>query len=161
VTPFELVAERRDPEVTERGVLERMSRYLEDQALREAPVAVLACLEGRTELGGAAFERYGRLASAAVFTALLGRGVTAGTVPAGARAVTLHASDDLAHEWDLLVIGPHFSAALVARRYRDGSAGPSEHFEYVVTHDRALVVAAARALLHWVHGRSRVGGQAY
>jgi hypothetical protein len=49
------------------------------------------------------------------------------------------------------VVGPHFSAALVARDLdaAPGSAGadPDRTFDYVLTHDRPLVLEVARSLL--------------
>ena len=39
-------------------------------------------------------------------------------------------------EWDVIVLGPHFNGALVARASADGTTGAYRHFEYVVTYDR-------------------------
>jgi hypothetical protein len=48
------------------------------------------------------------------------------------------ADHPLRGEWDLIVIGPRFAAALAAKDLGDGGA---------VTHDRDLVVRAAEPLL--------------
>jgi hypothetical protein len=45
------------------------------------------------------------------------------------------------------VVGPYFSAALVARDLGDSGADRHRRFEYALTYERPLVLAAARALL--------------
>ena len=46
-----------------------------------------------------------------------------------------------------MVVGPHEAAALVARDLGDDGAEAERRFTYAVTHDRTLVVRAARTLL--------------
>lgn len=48
------------------------------------------------------------------------------------------------------MVGPHYAAALVAKDVGDGGRDADRRFDYVVTHDRQLVVEAARSLLHWL-----------
>jgi EAL domain-containing protein (putative c-di-GMP-specific phosphodiesterase class I) len=147
-TPFELISARRAPEVNEKRVLVQVSKYLEDQAIRESPVVVLACLENAEFLAGETLARYGRIGSRAVLTAVLAVGLGADRAPPGVMATRLSPWDRLSLEWDVIVLGPHFNGALVARASADGTTGAYRHFEYVVTHDRQLVVLAARALAH-------------
>jgi hypothetical protein len=52
------------------------------------------------------------------------------------------------------VLGPHYAAALIARDLGDTGPDHERRFEFVVTHDRDLVVAASRSLM------SRVGAAA-
>jgi EAL domain-containing protein (putative c-di-GMP-specific phosphodiesterase class I) len=153
-TPFELISARRKPEVNEKRVLVQVSKYLEDQAIKEAPVVVLACLENAEFLAGETLARYGRIGAGAVLTAALAVGLSPDRVPPGVMATPLSPWDPLSREWDVLVLGPHFNGALVARACADGSTGAFRRFEYVVTHDRELVVLAARALAHWTAGKS-------
>jgi DICT domain-containing protein len=59
-------------------------------------------------------------------------------------------------EWDVVVLGPHFSGALLARDLGDlGDLGPDREreFEFVLTYDREVVVRAALALLSRVAPR--------
>jgi DICT domain-containing protein len=65
----------------------------------------------------------------------------------GVRGARLGADDPLRGEWNVIVVGPHQAAALVARDLGDTGAEPDRRFDFAVTHDRALVVEAARSLL--------------
>jgi DICT domain-containing protein len=53
----------------------------------------------------------------------------------------------LCGEWSVIVVGPHFSGALVARDCGDSGPDPQRRFDFVITHDRQLVVRAARTVL--------------
>lgn len=50
----------------------------------------------------------------------------------------------------MLVIGPHFAAALVARDVGDTGPDTERGFDFATTRDRALVVEAALSLLPWL-----------
>ena len=153
-TPFELVAERREAETTDRHLLQHVSRFLEDQALKESPVLVLSCLGHSRYLTGATRRRYAHIGASAVFAGVLAEGLAQERAPAGVRATDLDPWDRLRQEWDVVVVSPHFTGALVAREIDDGSGSYRQYFDYVVTYDPAVVVAAARALLYWVTGKS-------
>ncbi len=157
-TPFELISARREPEINEKPVLMNVSKYLEDQAIKETPVVVLACLENAEFMAGETLARYGRIGSGAVLTAALAVGLSDDRVPPRVMATRLSPWDRLAQEWDVLVVGPHFNGALVARACTDGSTGAFRRFEYVVTHDRELVGLAARALVNWIAAKSWADG---
>jgi DICT domain-containing protein len=66
---------------------------------------------------------------------------------AGVRGADLAADDPLRREWDLVVIGPRFAAALVARDRNDRGPDARRGFDVIVTHDRDLVIRAAEPLL--------------
>ena len=55
--------------------------------------------------------------------------------------------DPLAREWKVIVLGPHYAVAVTARALDDPAAGDNRLFEYVVTHDRDLIIRAA--LVPW------------
>jgi diguanylate cyclase (GGDEF)-like protein/PAS domain S-box-containing protein len=50
-------------------------------------------------------------------------------------------------EWDVVVLGPHFAAALLARDLGDTGPDLQRTFEYALTYDRDTVIRAAQALL--------------
>ena len=62
-------------------------------------------------------------------------------------APSLVADDPLQGEWDVVVVGPHFAGAFVARDLGDDGADVERRFEYFMTYDRERVTDAARALL--------------
>ena len=47
----------------------------------------------------------------------------------------------------MIMVGPHFAAALVARDCGDDGPDADRRFDFVITHDRDLVVRAAQPLL--------------
>jgi EAL domain-containing protein (putative c-di-GMP-specific phosphodiesterase class I) len=158
-TPFEVLSARREPQVDDKRVLMNVSKYLEDQAIKETPVVVLACLENAEFMAGETLARYGRIGSGAVLTAALAVDLSDHRLPPGIMATRLSPWDRLAREWAVLVVGPHFNGALVARACTGGSTGAFRRFEYVVTYDRELVVLAARALVHWIAAKSWEDGR--
>lgn len=150
-TPFDIVGAQRPTSRTEKHLLVPMSRYLENQALMAgAPVVVLACFQRERNLTTRVRAWYEKLARSAVFTAVLGAGIAPDTIP-GVRATELAREDRLYREWNVLVVGPHYAGALVARDCGDDGDDMARRFDYVITHDRDLVVSAARGLLHWIN----------
>jgi len=92
-------------------------------------------------------ELYGRLSHSLAFVGALGQDMPA--APAfGVRGSNLLADDPLTHEWDIVVVAPHFAAAFSARDLGD-SGGPDmdRRFDFQLTHDRYLAVRAARSLM--------------
>jgi DICT domain-containing protein len=63
------------------------------------------------------------------------------------RGARIEPGDALRSEWDVVVIGPHFAGAFVARDHGDAGADADRRFDFFVTYDRELALAAARALL--------------
>ena len=80
------------------------------------------------------------------FAGALGLGMPV-TLVAGVRGADLAPDDPLRGEWDLVVIGPHFAAALAAKDCGDTGPDRQRRFDFVVTHDRELVIRAAEPLL--------------
>jgi DICT domain-containing protein len=65
----------------------------------------------------------------------------------GVRGAHLAADDPVRGEWDVVVLTPHFAAALLARDLGDTCADEDRRFSYALTYDRNTVVKAAGALL--------------
>jgi DICT domain-containing protein len=101
---------------------------------------------------------YARLAKATLMTAVFGHEMP--EVPAhGVPGTSLINRDPLAQEWAVVVVAAHFIAALVARRPRpefptggDLRLDPSEDlpYDFAVTYDRDLAIAAAQSLVQRV-----------
>jgi DICT domain-containing protein len=71
----------------------------------------------------------------------------------GVRGAALADDDELTGEWSVLVLGPHFAGALVARDLGDAGPDPDRRFTFATTYDRGLVIAAARTLLERIAPR--------
>ncbi|WP_433798376.1 sensor domain-containing phosphodiesterase [Actinomycetospora sp. CA-084318] len=161
-SPFATVARVRTPRRATKALLVAVSRHLEQQAAELGELAVvLAAYEDAVNLTPSSRRRYRALAGAAAFVGVLGRGVDAEPEP-GVRGADLGADDPVRGEWDVAVVGPHFAAALVARDLEPDAdpADPDREFDYVLTHDRPLVLEIARSLMTRVVPRPAVDGSA-
>jgi EAL domain-containing protein (putative c-di-GMP-specific phosphodiesterase class I) len=146
-TPWEVVAEAREVGQATKDLLLEMSMHLEHKGLDAAePNVLLACFQEASNFTPATQGRFEFLATRAAFIGALGHGMPISPV-AGVRGADLAADDPLRGEWDLVVIGPSFAAALVARDHGDSGPDQQRRFDFVITHDRELVVRAAEPLL--------------
>lgn len=128
-------------------LLVELSKHLEREAVRLGPSAVVvSTFQDAKHVSDATTARYDELARTVGFTCVLGQDVSAAALP-GVTSVDLHAADPLCLEWDVVVLSPHFSGALIARDLLTGGADAERLFEFAVTYDRVAVSVAARALL--------------
>lgn len=148
-TPFELVSAARAPREGSAATLAAMSRHLERLAGDiGAGAIVLSAFQEAGNLGARVRNRYRRLAGSATLVAAFGAGVDA--QPAvGVVGADLADDDALRQEWAVVVLAPTYAAALVGRDLGDDPAttpARERRFRFALTHDRDLVVAAARSL---------------
>jgi len=131
-----------------KALLVEVSLHLERQAAALGRLCLVgATFQDRHHFTAATTERYAELARQAGLVCAFGRDLPDEPAP-GVRGGPLAADDPLGTEWDVVVLSPHFSAALLARDLSTPSARESEReFEYALTYDRDVVVQAARALL--------------
>jgi DICT domain-containing protein len=71
----------------------------------------------------------------------------------GVRGATLGENEALAGEWDVVVVGPHTAAALIARDLGDTGPDRERRFAHTLVEDRELVLQAARSLMLRIAGR--------
>lgn len=146
-SPYRLVTAHRPVRTSTKPMLIALSHHLEDLAGDlSGPGVVMSAFQHVRHLTPATERRYARLVERCAFAAAFGEGVVGSPVP-GLRTAPLHADDPLRGEWSVVVVGPHESAALVAQDLGDDGPDDQRRFTYAVTHDRALVVAAAHALI--------------
>lgn len=145
-TPFSVVAAELAPRRSARDLLLRMSVFLEARAQASGDSAiVLATFQEGTNLTARTAARYRALAEhcALVMTYVDG---PAPSLHSSVRVHRIIDADELRAEWDIVVLTADFAAALVARE-----VDPADHsigtYDFVLTHDRRLAVAAARSLL--------------
>jgi EAL domain-containing protein (putative c-di-GMP-specific phosphodiesterase class I) len=150
-TPFHAAAGRRLSQATER-ILQPMSLHLEYKGLDTTePTVLLACFQDADRFGAPTRRRYTQLAARGVFTAVVSRDMPPEPGP-GIRGARLDPADPMGHEWTVILLGAHFAAAILAKERDDNSSfhESSFHervFDFVLTHDRDIVIAAARPLL--------------
>ena len=146
-TPIEAVFPGRRPRIATKSDLVGFSRHLERWAEAiPGGAVVLAALQDARFLTPATERQYARLAVSSPLVALFGVGLVAEPLP-GVRGATLPADDPLRGHWHVVVLGPHFAGALVARELGDSGPDMDRRFEYVITFDREAVIRAARSLM--------------
>ena len=144
------------------GLLLQLSQHIEDQGMQSGtPPVVVSSFQTASRFTRATERRYRSLAERCPLVCAIGLDLSPDRHPA-LRAVSLDAGDPLLDEWTVTVVGNHFAAALIARDMGDDGPDHDRRFEFVVTHDRDLVTAAAR-LAHGSGQRTasltlRVGG---
>jgi len=130
-----------------KALLIELSKQLERQAmwLGETCVVAAAFQEAR-HVTPSTRQRYRDLVERVGFVAALGEGLPVEPLP-GVRGADLSPTDPLRGEWDVVVLSPHFSAALLARDLGDDGPDAERRFAFALTYERDTVVRAARALL--------------
>ncbi len=146
-SPFTVVAAERSTIVGDKPLLLSFSRQLEARAEGlDRGVVVLATFQDQRFFTERSARHYQELARRAVLVGAFGVGMSASPMP-GVRGVSIDESEALRGEWNVIVLSPHFSAAFVGRDLGDEGPDESRRFEFAITHDRALVIDAARTLL--------------
>ena len=147
-TPYDLVAAKAPAlRRATKPLLVGIARWLERQALVIGePAVLISTFEHQRHFSPPSVRRYGTLASCCSLVVALGQEMPEEPAP-GVRGIPLAADDPLVDEWDVLVLGPHFAAALVAIDLGDTGPDDERRFDYTVTYERSDVVAAARGLL--------------
>lgn len=150
LTPFEEIGDRRTVLEGDKRLLFSLSRQLEQEAFAvQGESVVIATFQDARFFTDKMRCRYERIAAEAALVGVIGAGVPE-QPGRGIRGAGLSPDDRLLGEWDVVVIGPHFAGAFVARDLGDiDGPGPDaeRRFEYFMTYDRSLVTDAARALL--------------
>jgi EAL domain-containing protein (putative c-di-GMP-specific phosphodiesterase class I) len=149
-SPFDAVVGNPAMRTAKKPTLMAISRHLEEQARhsRDTPM-VLTSLQDGANFGLPTRRRYAALAATSPLVAVFGANFTPDQ-PSGIRVVRHDATDALSSQWVVVTLGPHTAAALVAReRAGQGAASDEDReFDFVVTHDRAVITAVASALLN-------------
>jgi EAL domain-containing protein (putative c-di-GMP-specific phosphodiesterase class I) len=147
VSPFAClpsnVALRNSP----KALLIEVSKQLEREAMRLGPTCIVAAtFQEAQHFTAATAQRYRDLVDHVGFVCALGEGLPDEPLP-GVRGAAITAGDPIRGEWDIAVLGPHFSAALLAVDRGDSGPDLDRTFAYALTYDRDTVVRAASALL--------------
>lgn len=151
-SPFAVVAGERNLRIAAKRLLVQMSIVLERHAEAAGESAVVvSTFQEAVNFTPATTRRYSRLAEVSTLVAALAAGLPAHPAP-GVLGGDLALDDPVTGEWDIAVVGPHFAAVLAARDLGDTGPQAQRRFEYVLSHDRALALRAARTLLRRLPG---------
>jgi hypothetical protein len=139
-------------------LLIEVSKHLEREALQLGPTCiVVAAFQQAVHFTPHTARRYLALAEAVGFVAALGEDVPL-TPATGVRGAHLDPVDPVIGEWDIVVLSPHFAAALLARDLSDDGVPDMERtFEFALTYDRDVVMAAAHSLMSRIAAQSPAG----
>jgi len=113
-TPYALAAAARSTWRANGTMLCALCRHLEGQAAVMGDGVIVLTTFQRAAAFGPVSARYADLAAHAAFITVFGVGMGPEPAP-GVKGVDLDPEDLLAPEWDLVVLGSHFSALLTAR----------------------------------------------
>ncbi|MGY2067766.1 EAL domain-containing protein [Blastococcus sp. SYSU DS0619] len=153
-SPFACLPEGTALRRAPKALLIELSKQLEREALRLGETCVVtATFQEARHFTPSTTQRYRDLVERTGFVCALGEGLPAEPLP-GLRGTDLAADDPVRGEWDVVVLAPHFSVALLAHDL--GTTGPDlqREFEYALTYDRDVAVRAARSLLGRVAPRT-------
>jgi EAL domain-containing protein (putative c-di-GMP-specific phosphodiesterase class I) len=146
-TPFELIGRVATPRVSKKRLLIEMSKQLEIEALEIGETAIVtASFQQASFFTSATSDRYEKLGRGTALVVALAEGIAREPAPL-VRGVALEPTDPLRGEWTIAVVAPHFAACLSARDLGDNGPQMDRRFDYVLTFDRALAVAATEAML--------------
>ncbi|MGY2128270.1 EAL domain-containing protein [Blastococcus sp. SYSU DS0617] len=130
-----------------KSLLIELSKQLEREAMRLGETCVVAAtFQEARHFTPSTIQRYRDLVERTGFVCALGEDLPVEPLP-GVRGAALDPSDPVRGEWDVVVLSPHFSAALLAHDLGDDGPDLERSFEYALTYDRETVIRAAHALL--------------
>lgn len=146
-SPFQMLAERSQPQRARWEDLIHIVRHLEHQAAQGSHASVLLAGLGQGDYFTAATRaRYDELAKSNALSVVLAEGLPRQDEPTY-HVGPLRDGSRMAGEGVFVVLTPHEAAALAVHGCEGGdSAGPRE-FDFVYTHSRELVIDAARSFL--------------
>jgi EAL domain-containing protein (putative c-di-GMP-specific phosphodiesterase class I) len=146
-TPFDVLSVSQPSARASRKQLRHISDHLESQGTYGSqPSVLLAHFEDSGYFDQPIAEQYARMARRSSLTVVLGEGLPAHDEPRFHMG-NLREQSRMRREWVVIVLNPHHAAAFVARDRGDAGPTPDREFDYVYTHDRNAVVAAAHSFI--------------
>jgi EAL domain-containing protein (putative c-di-GMP-specific phosphodiesterase class I) len=146
-TPFDLVAGSAPIRIARKQLLDPVCRWLEMLAANPMdPPVILSAFPNAGQFTVVTARHYAELARMSPIVAAFAVGMPLQPAP-GVRGTALSPTDPLAREWTVALVSSHHAAAFIARDLGDLGPEQDRRYEYVVTHDRATVVAAGRSML--------------
>lgn len=149
-TPWSLVADSHQRRQAAKTLLLPISRHVEQGALRtDDDHVLLGAFQHARYFTPGTVKRYEHLARQCSFVAALGADMSESPAT-GVRGAHLAGDHPLLQEWTVIVTGSHYASALIAVDLGDTGPDGDRRFDYLVTHDRELVIEAARSLMQYI-----------
>jgi hypothetical protein len=150
-TPFGALVRSHCPRgIASKAELLDHSMALEREAFEISdPCVILATFQSAERFTARVHRRYAELATGAALVAAFAVGLSPEPAP-GVRGANLDDGEALRDEWCVVIVGPHTAKALIALDLGDRTPDMERRFEYAMTDDVTLVMAAARSLMHRV-----------
>jgi diguanylate cyclase (GGDEF)-like protein/PAS domain S-box-containing protein len=146
-SPFSCLPEGTRLRTAPKALLIELSKHLERQAMRLGETCIVAAtFQEARHFTPSTSLRYRDLVARTGFVCALGADLPVEPVP-GVRGAHLAPADPVRGEWDVVVLSPHFSAALLARDLGDAGPDLKRRYEYALTYDRRAVEQAGVALV--------------
>jgi EAL domain-containing protein (putative c-di-GMP-specific phosphodiesterase class I) len=146
-TPFQVLREHIKPRHATQAEIAHIGAYLQHQAASTVePGVVLAHFQHTAFLTDTARAHLRRITDSNALTILLADDLP-DTSEANYRTTRLPAGSPMAREWVVIVLRPHYAAAFAAHDRGNPVPDPDRTLDYLVTHNRDLVVAAARTFI--------------
>jgi EAL domain-containing protein (putative c-di-GMP-specific phosphodiesterase class I) len=146
-SPFTVLSTKTKPERAPKHSLLHICEHLEDKAAQDSHGSVLlASFQVRRFFSPAKRQRFLELSRSTALTVVLAEHLDTEDHPQF-HAGPPRSGSPLAQEWVVIVVKPHYAAAFVARDCGDTGPDGDRRFDYIYTHDRDAVIAAARSYL--------------
>jgi diguanylate cyclase (GGDEF)-like protein/PAS domain S-box-containing protein len=146
-SPFSCLPAGTQLRTAPKALLIELSKHLERQAMRLGETCVVAAtFQEARHFTPATALRYRDLVARTGFVCALGEDLPVEPLP-GVRGAALSPDDPVRGEWDVVVLSPHFSAALLARDLGDGGPDLQRRYEYALTYERRTVEQAGVSLV--------------
>jgi EAL domain-containing protein (putative c-di-GMP-specific phosphodiesterase class I) len=146
-SPFDIAASHVSPKRSLAKHLMPFLTHMLDHCGRATEAAVLLTVFDDEDHYRARADAYDEFARSNAFTVCLVPGTDIRRDEPRFHVGAPPANSPLASEWGVTVLAPHFAAALLLRNVGPPTDEPNE-VDYIFTHDRTVVVAAARAFVH-------------
>ncbi|MGR7027755.1 diguanylate cyclase domain-containing protein [Geodermatophilus sp. URMC 62] len=154
VSPFACLPDHVPLRRAPKALLIELSKQLEREAMRLGETCVVAAtFQEARHFTVSTTQRYRDLVERTGFVCALGEDLPVEPLP-GVRGAALSPEDPVRGEWDVTVLSPHFSAALLARDLGGDGPDMERTFEYALTYERTTVSRAASSLLSRVAPRT-------
>lgn len=151
-SPFAVLNAETTPQRAPKHSLLHISEHLEERAGQDRRGCVLlTSFQDRRFFSARKRQRYEDLARYTALTVVLAEDLDTWEQPRFHIGAPRPGSV-LPQEWVVIVVEPHYAAAFVARDCGDTGPDSQRRFDYFYTHNRDLVIAAARSFMQELDG---------